>query len=299
MPLAFFYPAGDAHPDREQPPAVHVGSYAIEAVRDAAIAEGRFPLVVVSHGHNGSLWGHHDLCEALARAGYVVVAPEHVGDSYRDQSAFRTDRMLLGRANQASAAIDATLADSALGPHVDASRIGAAGFSAGGYTSLLLVGAHPDFTRIKGYCDRHPKDDDFCGHHETAAVARASPPPTADARVGAVFAMAPLAVYFGPDAFAAVHAPVFLAWSTRDEVLLPAENAENVLAGASTIRGRDAVEGAGHFVFLAPCASELAAAAPQICTDAPGIDRAQVHARLDAEAVRFFDQALRTQDRPR
>ena len=47
----------------------------------ATIAEGLFPLVIISHGHAGSRFGHHDLAEQLARAGYVVAAVEHAGDS--------------------------------------------------------------------------------------------------------------------------------------------------------------------------------------------------------------------------
>jgi len=37
--------------------------------------------VIISHGHAGSRFGHHDLAEQLARAGYVVAAVEHAGDS--------------------------------------------------------------------------------------------------------------------------------------------------------------------------------------------------------------------------
>lgn len=59
----------------------------------------------------GSRYGHHDLAVALARAGYVVCALEHPGDNYADQSGVGTERVLLGRAWQVSAAIDALLED--------------------------------------------------------------------------------------------------------------------------------------------------------------------------------------------
>lgn len=47
---------------------------------------------------------------------------------------------------------------------IDPERIGVAGFSNGGYTSLLLVGAVPQFTRFLGYCKAHPDDSNMCGH---------------------------------------------------------------------------------------------------------------------------------------
>jgi predicted dienelactone hydrolase len=52
------------------------------------------------------------------------------------------------------------------------------------------------------------------------------------------------------------------------------------------------IEGAGHYVFLAPCSEALRAAVPEICSDPPGIDRAVIHARLNAEMVDFFRRTL-------
>lgn len=287
MPVAFYYPSKGAPQDA----VTEVGPYRIDAARNAPMAEGRFPLVVVSHGHQGTMWGHHDLCEALARHGYVVGAPEHVGDSFRDQSAFGTDRMLLGRAYQASTVIDTALSDAAVAPHVDPARIGVAGFSAGGYTSLLLVGAKPDFGRLAGYCKRHPKDEDFCSHGEVKKTL-SSPRPTADPRVRAAFVMAPMGVFFGPDAFDGVKAPVFLYWATADKVLLPDENAQPIEHGLRTLVASKPVKDAGHFVFLSPCPPDLAAGSPDLCRDPPGVDRAALHEQLTQDAQAFFDAKL-------
>jgi predicted dienelactone hydrolase len=53
------------------------------------------------------------------------------------------------------------------------------------------------------------------------------------------------------------------------------------------------IPNADHYAFLPPCSPELAAAAPQLCTDPPGFDRAAFHRSFDAEVVRFFSQTLR------
>ncbi len=52
------------------------------------------------------------------------------------------------------------------------------------------------------------------------------------------------------------------------------------------------IEGAGHFVFLAPCSAALARAVPAICTDPPGIDRVAIHEKLNAEMAAFFRRTL-------
>lgn len=52
------------------------GSYA-----DAPMAPGTFPVVLVSHGDAGSRYNMESACEALAANGYLVVAPEHTGNS--------------------------------------------------------------------------------------------------------------------------------------------------------------------------------------------------------------------------
>jgi predicted dienelactone hydrolase len=284
LPIAVFYPAMVAG-------HASVGPYELAAGAGAPIAPGRWPLIALSHGHAGSMWGHHDLAEALARNGFVVAAVEHVGDSYRGSDQFRSDRIAFGRASQLSATIDAVLADPDLAPHVDGSRIGVAGFSAGGWTSLLMVGAHPDLTRIAPYCARHPEDRDLCGG--PIQIDLAAPPRTADPRVRAAFVMAPFAVPFGAGSFGDVRAPIYLTWGTADHVLPPDENAARIAAALPSLVAQQPIAGADHFVFLSPCSAELAREAPMLCTDPEGIDRVQVHDQLATAAVAFFRNQLR------
>lgn len=286
MDLAVLYPASTAGA-----PTAY-GPYTIAAARDAPIAAGRFPLVVISHGHGGSMWGHHDLAEALGRAGYVVAMVEHNGDSWRDQSGFRSDRVMYGRAYQVSATIDRVLAERGLGEHVDDQRIGVAGFSAGGYTALTAVGAEPDFARVDAYCKRHPDDAEICGGPPSFVLTAAQKRPMRDPRIRAAFVMAPFAIVFGADALRAITAPVFLAWADQDALLLPDENARAIRPGLRTLAGTREIAGAGHYVFLPPCEPALAAAIPDLCRDAPGIDRAAIHAQLAGDAVAFFGKAL-------
>jgi predicted dienelactone hydrolase len=79
--------------------------------------------------------------------------------------------VLFGRAPQLSALISALLIDPLWRDRIDANRIGAAGFSMGAYTTLLLVGAVPRWDRLADYCTRRPQDRDTCGLLERLGAA--------------------------------------------------------------------------------------------------------------------------------
>ena len=299
MPGYVFYPAGE--PARGE---TAVGPYHVAASFGARALPGRKPLVILSHGHGGSSLGHHDLATYLAAHGFVVAAIEHPKDNFHDMSGTGTAAVLAGRAVQVRATLDALLAQPRWRALVDPSRIGVAGFSAGGYTSLLVIGAEPRFDRFIGYCRRHPEDAEIC-----AAAQKLTPAalaayladvqkdlhrwgPTADPRVKAAFVMAPLALLFDADGARHADRPVDLWYGADDHVLLPPENALHIAPLLPHLVRSTAVPKADHWVFLAPCSAELAKDAGAICRDPPGVDRARVHARIDADALAFFRQAL-------
>jgi len=267
-----------------------LGPYRIEAAPGQPCAKGLFPLVTISHGHAGSRFGHHNLATFLARQGFIVASLDHPGDNHRDLTGFGTDAVLLGRPLQVSALIDATLAHPLIGSHVDATRIGAMGFSAGGYTTLLLAGAWPKFELVKGYCQRHPEDQEICSLGD---IRRTHPEIThvADPRVKAIFAMAPLGVFFDKVALRSVRVPVFLYAAEKDQVLLVDENASHVRDCLPRPPEYRMVPGAGHYVFLAPTPA-LQATLPALFQDPPGVDRAAIQTRIEQDALAFFSNAL-------
>ena len=280
------------------------GPYDVAATPGAAAAPGARPLVIISHGHGGSDLGHHDLASHLARHGFVVATFEQPGDNFHDQSGTGQARVLAGRAIEVRAVIDALLSDAHWKPLIDPARIGVAGFSAGGYTSLLVVGAKPRFDLFIGYCRRHPTDRETCGPAEKltpkalatylAEVQRDATRwgDTADPRVKAAFVMAPLSLVFDKAGAGAIDRPVDLWYAQHDHVLLPAENALHIEPLVRTLTRVHEVQKADHWVFLAPCSAALAKDAGEICKDPPGVDRANVHERINADALAFFRKTL-------
>jgi predicted dienelactone hydrolase len=304
MPGYVFYPS--AAPDA----VTWVGPYELHATANATPTAGAKPLVVISHGHSGSNLGHHDLAIYLAGHGFVVATLQHPRDNHIDDSGDGHPEVMIGRPIQVQATISMLLRDPRWKTLVDPERIGVAGFSNGGYTSLLLVGAVPKFVRFITYCEKHADDLGICGHVKqvTAALAKQGSTPRQslaamqgeihrwgdmdDPRIKAAFAMAPQSLVFDKAGLASINRPVFLYYGQDDEVLRPKYNVLHAAPLISTLAGVKMIPKAGHYVFLAPCSRELAKEAAEICRDPPGVDRAKVHAQVNADALDFFRRTL-------
>ncbi len=281
------------YPSAQTAEPLPVNLWRVEAGRELEPIPGRYPLVLISHGHGGSRWGHHDLATALARAGFIVASLDHPGANNKDAQgpAAGTDAVWLGRALQMKTLLDTVLADPAVGASVDPGRVGALGFSAGGYTVLLLGGATPDFSRLEKHCNTR-KQAVFCSMLPKVRATRPDLKDTAEPRVRAIFSMAPVGVFFDKAGLKNVKVPVRLYAAARDEVLPVADHAGHVRASLPTPPEYTLVPKAGHYVFMPPCMPGLKEEAQEICTDPPGVDRVKLHRELATDVVRFFTRTL-------
>lgn len=298
------------YPSAQGQGVTRLGSYEVAATENAPAIPGPKPLVTISHGHAGSDIGHHDLATYLASHGFIVAAITHPKDNFRDSSGDGHPVVLAGRPIQISATISYLLQSPRWQRLIDPGRIGVAGFSNGGYTSLLLLGAVPRFARVTGHCRRHPDDRNVCA---PLARLRAELPQhggtvgqyiktlqqslhrwgsTDDPRVKAAFVMAPFSSFFDAPGLAHIDRPVFLYYAQDDRVLLPRYNALYVAPRIKTLVALRMIPKAGHYVFLAPCSPELTQEYPQICRDPPGVDRVDEHERINAAALAFFRKTL-------
>ena len=270
------------------------GPYELHATRGAPVAPGPHALVVVSHGSGGSELGHADLAEHLARRGYIVAAPRHLGDSWDQPAGRGSDVQIVGRPWQAAATLDAVLADSRLRPAIDPKRIGMTGFSAGGYTTLVMAGARPDVARMGRHCAAHPEDPEVCpaGAATMLRITRVGWTVPDDHRVRAAVAMAPFSTMFDAKDLAGISIPLRLYMAQDDRVLNNDWNTARIAALLGARAERGFTLAGGHYVFLAPCGAEMASLTPQLCRDPEGVDRAAQHARLNDEIADFFDRTL-------
>jgi predicted dienelactone hydrolase len=271
-------------------------------------AHAKYPLLLLSHGTGGSAVDLDWLASALAANGYVVAGVNHPGNNALEP--LTRDGFLLWweRATDVSEVLDAVLADPTLGAHIDRNRVGAVGFSLGGYTVLELAGARTDLQAFRDFCQssaadaicRPPEMSRLKGEagnlSEVSSEMKASMARAGDSyrdnRIKAVFAIAPaLGEAFNSTSFADVDIPLSLMAGT-DDVTAPVKT--NIDRIASFVPGAKLmlVPGAAHYTFLDTCLPAAAERLANICMDLPGVDRDNVHEQTVERALDFFRVTL-------
>lgn len=268
----------------------------------------RLPLVLLSHGTGGTALQLGWLARSLVARGHIVAAVNHHGNTAAEPEPRPEGFLLFGeRARDLSAVLDRLLADPQFGPRIDPARIGAAGFSLGGYTVIALAGGRFEWATFDAYC-ASPARDATCDPQPEfpEAVARfgrmlADDPwlrelydragdSFRDARIGAVFAIAPaLGGGFGADGLASIRIPLHVVVGDADEQAPAAGNAAHY-AGNIAGAGLTVLPGVGHYTFLAECTAQ-GRQVLSICKDGDGVDRGRVHRRAGDEAAAFFARA--------
>lgn len=273
-----------------------VGNATETVARDAPIAGRGLPLVVMSHGGGGWYDGHYDTAIALAHAGFVAAAVSHAGDTFDDQSRVLE---LWRRPVQLRRLVDYMLDEWVHHQHLDKTRVGAFGFSNGGFTVLVMVGGVPNLSEIAPYCHAHP-DHDLCSALSRAGVdpdQGAAVPASVwvrDSRIKAAVIAAPAFGFaFGREGLSGVRVPVQL-WRAADDSHQPNPYYEEaVRVDLPNPPEYHVIPNAGHYDFLPPCDARLARKMPALCNSLPGFDRAAFHEQFNADVVDFFRKELR------
>ena len=246
---------------------------------------GPHPAVLLSHGTGGSAGSLAWLAETLQGAGFLVAAVDHHGNTRLED--YLVEGFVFGweRPRDLSLLLDHVLAVE----DVDSGRVGATGFSLGGYTVMALLGARVDPATVRAVLDgtlpapavpefpdlvatlRRGYDDE-----RLAEIVADGAGSMADPRVRAGFVIAPaLGLLVSPGSLGLVDAPVELRWGDADVICPPEENALVYLGGSPGARGRSVGRDVGHYDFLADA------------EDPGGVRRA-----VAADAVEFFRRTL-------
>jgi predicted dienelactone hydrolase len=307
-----WYPVDDQAP--EQPHDIGAPGRPIfqghPVAPDGALAATRitYPLLLLSHGTGGSADSLDWLGARLAADGYIVVGTNHPGNNALEPTTVDGFRLWWERAIDLSDVLDGVLTDPLFGPKIDKSRIGAVGFSLGGYTVLAVAGARIDPQAFEKFC-ASPDADPTCHPPEFNAVPGAGvrtgevSPETAkslarstesfaDGRVRAVFAIAPaLGEAFDDRSFRDVRVPVSLLAGREDAVVPVATNIDRI-KGLMPQAHRSILPGAGHYTFLDTCVPDMMDRLPLYCQDLEGVDRQSVHDETYAKVRNFFAEVI-------
>ncbi len=273
--------------------------YGTEAGRGAPHAQGKFPMIIISHGAGGNAGQFGWIASELAQAGYVVVLPNHPGTTSMNASAHAAVRVW-ERPADISAVIDQITTNPQNYPYIDSSRIMALGFSAGGYTAMAVAGARVDPDALQHFCDEGDHGMSDCaflarGGVDLHALDLA---PVAqdlrDPRISAAIVIDPGIVETLTEPSLAEIDIQMLILNLGAEHTIPAgvyaRQAAELIPNATYKIIDDAI----HFSFLAECKAKGAAILARegepdlLCDDAGGRSRHDIHQELKGEITSFL-----------
>jgi len=243
------------------------------------------------------------LAQGLAKNGYIVAAVDHWGNTYDNKIPLEFCKPW-ERPIDISFVLTVLLRDKELGSAIDTTRIGAIGFSLGGYTVLALAGAVINYDSLvhfyKTVGRKEIETPEMPGTarflDDTALLsAMQRVPPLQDNRIKAFFSISPAlgAGFASKDQFVRVDRPVFIVGAASDSMAPVATNArhfQKLLQGAGyhEFKGR-----VGHYVMLNETIDDLKKSDPVYFSDDPSVNRGAVHEQVIRLAAVFFKKQLK------
>ncbi len=241
------------------------------------------PVVLFSHGNMGITFQSYFLMEHLASHGYIVVSPEHLGNTFSDNDESRKPELIFRRPEDISDAFDWLSTESDVQECIDPDAgFAVIGHSFGGYTALAISGAVIDTEATAARCAEYGGwlcDDvaEWAAEHGDGIYERRDP------RVWAGVPMTPAAYETLIGGLAEIEVPQ-LIWGGAKDDLTPVDTVVRpIFAGVEASKSMGTIEGAGHYSFTNAC--EIVATYPD-CED-DYLAPEEVHGILN-EAVTAF-----------
>ena len=289
---AVWYPAeagGEARQVGEN--AVFVGDPVLEG---AAVAEGRHPVLLKSHGLGGRFETTGWLSAGLAARGAIVLSVNHPESTWSDFD-LRQALEHWTRVHDLQAALDWMLRDPRWRTRVDASRVSAVGFSYGGWTALSMGGITGNQAGYVAYCAKFGNLAADCRELAGAGIEPDTPDAGRwnasykDARISAVAAIDP-ALHYGLDASNVknlVGDVLLIGLGTGADRYLATDFSLSG-SGLSALLPRATrliLAPSRHFTAFRVCKPQGAAILREegddpVCEDPKGTDRGAVHRRI-------------------
>ena len=276
-----------------------------ETARNSGIASKKYPLIMISHGTGGGRLTLEWLADVLVHKGFIVAAVDHWGNTFDNKIAidFVTP---WERPQDISFVLTGLLNDPTFGPVIDRDKIGAAGFSIGGYTVIALAGGRLDYEALKNYTNtaggkKEVDIPEFPGLLEVLKSGKVdesyaqSPKPLKDPRIKAFFAICPAIGqgFVKESQFNEVNNPLYIVGAESDSIAPYRTNAaqyHRLMPKSQYLLVKGKV---GHYVFLNEAAEPVKNNAPIYFTDDPSVDRHAIHQQIAGLAAKFFAQNLK------
>ncbi len=287
-------PIGIWYPTTSPLTSVWANSLFMRVAKNGEVKGTGLPLIVLSHGTGGGITSHTDLALNLASAGYVVAAPMH-SDNYLDSSQVGTPEYFQGRNEQISTTIDFMLKQWNSSNSIDANKIGAYGFSIGGFTVLTAIGANPKLSDVAAYCANNKEFVcDMLAQSKSFLLSQQIPTGVDDfnhdLRIKAAVLAAPGLGFTFPNALNNVTVPIQI-WQGEQDQLVPYETNSKLINESLPNKAEfHLVPNASHYSFLTPCG--MLSFMP-ICGDPDLFDRTEFHQKMNKQVIDFYQQNLK------
>ncbi|WP_337268630.1 alpha/beta hydrolase family protein [Oryzifoliimicrobium ureilyticus] len=285
------------YPSASQEKQTTVGMISQTVALDGAVEGSGLPTVIFSHGNGGWYGDRSDSATLLAQHGFVAVSLTYPGDNYKDRSD-GVRRQMTSRPIVTSQVLDYMLTSWSGRGHLDQSKIGFYGFSAGGYTGLLELGGVPDWTVFAEHCAEY-QSEMTCSvggaNHLSSAQTATLTSSTwhHDPRIKAAVLVSPgYGFAFDPKSLRTIGVPIELWGGSLDENVPFASNVAYLKNYLPNVVAVHDVPNARHYSFLKPCSEALKAKSMETCSDAPGFDRAAFQRSLNEDLLAFFQKEL-------
>lgn len=119
-------------------------------VRDGKLPMGKFPLIMVSHDTGGGRLTLEWIAQGLVENGFIVAAVDHWGNTMDNKIPIEFLKPW-ERPQDISFVLTKLFIDPLFKGSIDQKRIGAVGYSFGGYTVLAIAGAVIDYPKMLKY----------------------------------------------------------------------------------------------------------------------------------------------------
>lgn len=263
-------------------------------IRNAKISgqQIKYPLLLMSHGHNGDRRERSWLAETLVKEGYIIAAVDHYGDT---RSTFNPLLSICfwNRPLDISFSLDQLLKDPLIANYIDPDRIGFIGYSLGGMTGLGLAGAKAvDIPQpiLKSLGDKLNIQSEALSLIDFSPCKKSYLEP----RIKSMLLICPAIFIYSTQTLKNIKIPIGLIATIGDEVLPHKNHAYQIIKHAIPSKLKIMRKEVSHYSFLnRRPESEPFLFESETQRDPPSLHQTLIHKEAGLFASDFFNETLK------
>lgn len=255
----------------------------------------KYPLILLSHGHQGNRRDRSWLAEALVQNGFIVASIDHHGNTWHTYNPL-VSLKFWERAKDVRFALDCLLGEPFLKGHLDANRIGFSGYSLGGMTGLAIGGGViRDIKQVmEVHKDKYKELSRGVSKDLLSQIDfNESMGNFADPRIKALLLICPANFAYFEEELKEIKVPVGLIGLVQDEVLPYQKHIDPLISHLNPARLKIWEERISHYAFLNPISEIGKKIFPAaFYTFPPESEKGGLHRQVADFAVEFFREHL-------